>query len=87
MVTLASLCEIISLCAHILDKSCRDFDTSNDQKMGKNQDVCVVIKKQDMGHQMCQNWFSVRLLCVRLLPKLLSSWLIAVKKYVAHGLF
>ena len=38
------MCKIISLCAHILDKGCRDVDTSNDQKMGENQDNRAVIK-------------------------------------------
>ena len=41
---MAPLCKIIGLCAHTLDKSCRDFDTSIDQKMGENQDNCAGIK-------------------------------------------
>ena len=38
------MCEIISLCDHILNKSCGIFNTSNDQEMGENQDNFAMIE-------------------------------------------
>ena len=36
------LCKIISLCAQTLDKSCRDFDTSNDQTISEKVGIIVL---------------------------------------------